>query len=79
MAQLPPDGTWLVQQIGGEVVVFHRHTEEEIVRFRPLEPNMAAMAQRVIHIDTRLDDEQKSMAHFWSGYFYAHATMQALG
>lgn len=76
MAQLPPDGTWLVQQIGGEVVVFHRHTEEEIVRFEARNPTAAAMAQRVIHIDTRLDAEQKSMAHFWCGYFYAHATLQ---
>lgn len=72
MAQLPPDGTWLMQQIGGEVVLFHRYTEEEIVKFDPADGNAAARAQKTIH-DSDLDDEQKSMAHFWSGYFYAHA------
>ena len=75
MAQLPPDGEWLVQQIGHEVIVFQRHTEEEIVRFPAADGNLAAMAQKIIHDDGRLTDEQKSMAHFWSGYFYAHATL----
>lgn len=70
MAQLP-GGDWLIQQIGGEVVLYHRHTEEEIVRFNPSDANAAAQAQRMIH-DSRLDAEQKSFAHFWSGYFYAH-------
>ena len=75
MAQLPPDGTWLIQQIGGEVVLFHRHTEEELVTFDPRDANAAAQAQGIIAGLDRLDAEQKSMAHFWSGYFYAHATL----
>lgn len=74
MAQLPPDGTWLIQQIGGEVILFHRYTEEEVVRFNPSDADAAAKAQHAIHLSDQLDDEQKSMAHFWSGYFYAHAT-----
>lgn len=74
MAQLPPDGTWLIQQIGGEVILFHRHTEEELVRFDPADANAGAVAQGVIANTDRLDAEQKSFAHFWSGYFYAHAT-----
>ena len=73
MAQLPPDGTWLIQQIGQQVILFHRHTEEEIVRFDPRSADGAAIAQGTIALDDRLDAEQKSMAHFWSGYFYAHA------
>jgi len=27
MAQLPPDGGWLIQQIDGEVILFRRYTE----------------------------------------------------
>jgi hypothetical protein len=73
MAQLPPDGDWLVQQINSEVIIFHRYTEEEIVRFDPGIPNEAAKAQRVIHDSNQLSDEAKCFAHFWSGYFYAHA------
>lgn len=72
MAQLP-GGDWLIQQIGGEVILFHRHTEEEIVRFDPSDANAAAQAQATIHGSDKLDDEQKSFAHFWSGYFYGHA------
>ena len=73
MAGLPPDGKWLIQQIDGNVILLHRDTEEEIVRFPADDANLAAMAQKVIHDSDRLDAEQKAMAHFWSGYFYAHA------
>lgn len=72
MAQLPPDGDWLIQNIGGDVVLFHRHTEEEVVRFRAEDANAAAIAQQVIHDEPRLTDEAKCFAHFWSGYFYAY-------
>jgi hypothetical protein len=74
MAQLPPDGEWLIQQIDGTVILFQRYTEEEIVRFDPNDGNAAARAQSAIHHSDLLTDEQKSMAHFWSGYFYGHAT-----
>lgn len=74
MAQLPPDGEWLVQQIGDQVIVFHRYTEEEIVRFDPSDGNAAAVAQKIIYDDGRLTMEQRCFAHFWSGYFYAHAS-----
>jgi hypothetical protein len=73
MAQLPPDGDWLIQQIGGEVILFRRHTEEEIVRFDPANADAAAKAQQVIHDSDQLSDEAKCFAHFWSGYFYAHS------
>ena len=72
MAQLPPDGTWLIQQIGGMVVLFQRHTEEEIVRFDPTDTVALMAAQEAIHTCDMLTGEQKAMAHFWSGYFYAH-------
>jgi hypothetical protein len=73
MSGLPPDGTWLIQQIGEQVILFHRYTEEEIVRFDPSDANAAAQAQKVINDSERLTVEQKCFAHFWSGYFYAHA------
>lgn len=74
MAQLPPDGTWLMQQIDGQVVIFHRHTEEELLRFDPSDANAAAQAQGAIHGLEVFDAEQKAFAHFWSGYFYGCAT-----
>ena len=70
MAQLPPDGTWLMQQIDGEVVLFHRYTEEELLRFDPSDANASAQAQGTINGLEQFDDEQKAFAHFWSGYFY---------
>lgn len=73
MAQLPPDGEWLVQQIGGTVILYHRYSEDEVVRFDPSDADATAKAQYTIHQDLRLTDEQKNFAHFWSGYFYAHA------
>jgi hypothetical protein len=76
MAQLPPDGEWLIQQIGGEVILYHRHTEEELLRFDPADANASAQAQKTIHDLEVLDSEQKSFAHFWSGYFHAYACIQ---
>lgn len=74
MAQLPPDGEWLIQQIDGEVILFHRDGDFEIVRFDPSDSDAAARAQEVIAHSGILNEEQKSFAHFWSGYFYACAT-----
>jgi hypothetical protein len=74
MAGLPPDGEWLVQQVDGEVIIFNRYTEEEVVKFDPSDPDASAKAQKVIYDDERLDPQQKCFAHFWSGYFHAHAT-----
>lgn len=77
MAQLPSE-LWLIQQIGNDkVILFHRHTEKEIVRFDPRDANAAAEAQKVIHNSKLLDDEDKCFAHFWSGYFYGLAVWQA--
>jgi len=75
MAQLPPDGEWLVQQIGGEVVLFHRHTEEEIASWTPGDQNSIGPALKAIWETDRLDGEQKMLAAFWAGYFYAYAKM----
>jgi hypothetical protein len=71
MAQLPPDGLWLVQAIDTDVIVVHRDTQEEIVRFDVTSPDATAKALKVIY-DSRLTDEQKSFAYFWCGYFHAH-------
>lgn len=73
MAQIGEN--WLIQQHSGVVTLFHRYTEEEIVRFDPSDAKDCAIAQeRIAHSD-KLNDEEKCFAHFWSGYFYAHATM----
>ena len=78
MAGLPPDGEWLIQQIGEEVVLFHRYTEEEIVRFVSTDGDAAMRAMQTIYL-SELTDEQKCFAYFWSGYFYAHATGVGIG
>jgi len=74
VAQLPPDGEWLIQQIGGVVIVFNRYTEEEVVSFNPSDADASAKAQKVIFDSDILNPEQKCFAHFWCGYFHAHAT-----
>jgi hypothetical protein len=73
MARLPGEN-YVIQQIDGEVVLYHDYTEEEIVRFDPSNGDAMAKAQRVIHFSDKLSDEDKCFAHVWSGYFYAHAT-----
>lgn len=73
MAQLPPDGQYLIQQIDGKVILFERHTEEELVKFDPTDGDAVAKAQYTIHTHPDLDEQQRCFAHFWSGYFYAHA------
>ena len=73
MAQLPGE-RYLIQNIDGQVILFERYTEEEIVRFSPADSDAAAKAQATIHSSDRLNDEEKAFAHFWSGYFYANAT-----
>ena len=73
MAQLGE--RFLIQQIGGEVILFERYTERELIRFNPTDANEAAKAQGSIHLLAELNPEEKSFAHFWSGYFYAHATL----
>lgn len=73
MAQLPGE-RYLIQQIDQMVVLFERHTEAEVVRFDPTDPDATAKAQQTIHDSPELGEEEKAFAHFWSGYFYAHAT-----
>lgn len=71
------NGDWLMQQIDGMVVLFHEGTEQEIIRFDPSDGDAVARAQHSIHaarVQGLLSDEERCFAHFWSGYFYAHAT-----
>lgn len=65
---------WLMQQIDGMVILFERYTERELLQFDPSNANEAARAQKTIYDLEDLSDEEKCFAHFWSGYFYAHAT-----
>lgn len=71
MARLPSE-RFLIQQIGGTVILFEDGSEREIVRYGAFDVNAVAQAQATIH-KSELSDEDKCFAHFWSGYFYAHA------
>lgn len=71
MAQLPSERR-LIRRIGGEVALFNRDVEEVIVRFDPSDADATARAQKVIS-NSDLTEEDKAFAHFWCGYFYAHA------
>lgn len=73
MAGLPPDGRIMIQQNDGVVTIFDSHTQEVFVEFDPYDGNETAQAQKRIFDCAKLDDEQKCFAHFWSGYFHAHA------
>lgn len=70
MARLP-NGDWLVQLIGNEVIVFKEGSEEEVVRYDNRTPDAVAVAQKVIYDSALLTPEQKCFAHFWCGYFHA--------
>lgn len=73
MAQLPGE-RYLIQQIGDAVILFERHTEDEIVRFIASDPIDASHAQKHIYDSEALSDEEKCFAHFWCGYFYGLAS-----
>lgn len=72
MARLP-SGKFLIQQIGDQVVLYEEGTEREVVRFDHGNKNDTAKAQKVIYDDDSMSAEDKSFAHFWSGYFHANA------
>lgn len=72
MAQLPGD-RFLIQQVGGDVILFGRHDGEEIVKFDPTDREAVVAALATIHTSTVLTEDEKAFAHFWSGYFYAIA------
>lgn len=71
MARLPSE-MYVIQQSDGMVYLTDDISGVDIVKFDPSDANAAAQAQKVIY-DSNLSDEDKCFAHFWSGYFYAHA------
>lgn len=74
MAQLPPNGDHIIQQIDGTVRLFNRYTEQDLITpFNPDDPEEFGPALREIHVHQDLTDEEKSFASFWTGYFYANA------
>lgn len=72
MARLPSE-KFLIQQVGQNVIIFEDHTEREILRFIPSNHQSVIKAQKEIYDSKELSDEDRCFAHFWSGYFYAHA------
>jgi hypothetical protein len=73
MAQLPPDGTWLIQQRDGIVHLFHCRTEAELIRFDPADRETIGGVVAIMQEIEELTPEQRAWATFWAGYFYAHA------
>lgn len=74
MARLPGDDGLLMQQVDDDLVVlFNENTDQELLRFNPTDSDATAKAQKEIHGLSNLTEEQKSFAHFWSGYFYGRS------
>lgn len=71
MARLPSE-QYLIQQTDGLVILFEDGSEREIVRFEAADQGAVARAQKIIY-DSELSPEDKCFAHFWCGYFWAHA------
>lgn len=71
MARLPGE-RYLIQQADGIVRLFEDYTEDLIVAFDPADGISAANALDVIR-DSELNDEEKSFACLWAGYFHAYA------
>lgn len=71
MARLPSE-RYLMQQVGGSVILFEDFTERQVVRFDPADGIAVANALDVIR-DSELGDEDKCFACFWAGYFHAYA------
>jgi len=71
MARLPSE-LYVIQQNDGIVTLSEDGSQREIARFDPADANATARAQKTIY-DSELSDEDKCFAHFWSGYFHAHA------
>jgi hypothetical protein len=80
MAKLPSE-QFLIQQVGGDVILFEQYTEREIVRVpcfvkegedSKVNKDGFARAQKTV-FDSDLSPEDKCYAHFWFGYFYAYA------
>lgn len=64
----PQERTLVDNDENGEVV-FKYVTGKEIVRYDPSDGNATAQAQLSIH-DSGLAPDQKSLAHFWSGFYW---------
>lgn len=77
MALLPPTGEFVIQSHDGMVVLSRTHSGEELLVFNSTDAALCAQAQKSIHELSELTDEQKSFAHFWSGYFYAHSNLNS--
>ena len=67
---------WLIQQIGdddGTVIVFEEGTEAEVARWKAGDRASIGEGLNAVHASDQLTDDEKAMAVFWAGYFYAHA------
>ena len=71
MAKLPSE-QYLIQQIGGTVILFECYTERELARFDPADGRQVAEALDTIRA-SELGDEDACFALVWAGYFHAYA------
>jgi hypothetical protein len=75
MARLPSE-RYLMQRIGGTVVLFEEGTEREIAKFDPSDRASVEQARQAIR-RSDLDVADKEDAHFWCGYFHAQSAASA--
>lgn len=73
MARLPSERYLIQQHDDGIVYLFEEHTEVVLVHFDPKDTSALSIAQKEIEEAEELSIEDKALAHFWCGYFYAHA------
>jgi hypothetical protein len=75
MARLPSE-RYLMQRIGGTVVLFEEGTEREIAKFDPSDRASVEQARQAIR-RSDLDVADKEDAHFWCGYFHAQSVAKS--
>jgi hypothetical protein len=71
MARLPSE-RYLMQEIGGQVILFEDGSEREILRCSPGDPADVDRAAEVLAA-SELGPEDMCFASFWLGYFCWHA------
>jgi hypothetical protein len=61
---------WLMQQVEGVVVLFNEYIDEQITEFKPSRSLSVANAIEEIKTTDKLNQDDKTLAIFWAGYFY---------
>lgn len=71
-----PDGGPVTYDAPNALVgVLGESNHEAVVSFNPRDVSAAARAQGAVHFSDALSDADKSLAHFWCGYYYGLANV----